>query len=199
MDGPLHPHPVAVPPRLLEAFERLGASPVLVGGMVVQVWTGLSDGLFQTFDLDFITSLRASDFARAGLAMEPSGRHMMVDGRPVEFPSGPLAVGDLQLDATHDTRLVPTLEGGSLRCLRPEACVLDRLAQVAAWQVAEAYPQAMAVAIAQSGQPGWNSSWMDHAAKAAGLSKQWEHLRTELGRDAPSERGLDEALRIGWD
>lgn len=199
MGGSLHPHPVTIPPRLLAAFEHLGASPVLVGGTAVQVWTGLSDGLFQTFDLDFITSLRASDFIRAGLEMEPSGRHLLVDGRPVEFPSGPLAVGDLQLDAINDTRMVPTVDGGAVRCLRPEACVLDRLAQVAAWQVAEAYPQAMAIAIAQSGQPGWDNGWMDRASMEAGLSKQWNHLRSELDRDALDERGLDEAMDLGWD
>lgn len=199
MGESLHAHPVAVPPRLLAAFERLGASPVLVGGTAVQVWTGLTEGLFQTFDLDFITSLRASDFLRAGLKMEDSGRHLMVDGQPIEFPSGPLAVGDLQLDTVHDTRLVPTVSGGSVRCLRPEACVLDRLAQVAAWQVAEAYPQAMAISIAQVDQPGWDRAWMEDAAKKAGLSKQWVHLKSELDRNVPDARGLDKALDLGWD
>ena len=99
----LRPHPIKVPHRLVEAFSALNARPILVGGKAVQVWTGLTEGLFQTFDLDFITSLRAEDLVSLGLGMERSGRHVMVEGLPVEFPSGPIAVGDLQLDPLSDT------------------------------------------------------------------------------------------------
>lgn len=195
----LNAHPISIPPRLLAAFRRLKARPVLVGGKAVQVWTGLEHGLFQTFDLDFVTALRAEDFRKLGLDIELSGRHVMVDGVPVEFPVGPLAVGDLQLDAERDTVDVPTLVGDVIRCLRPEACVLDRLAQVAAWQVAEAYAQAAAIGAAQSGQSGWDSSWIDSASIAAGLSKQWALLKQELELDRPSENGMDRALQLGWD
>lgn len=177
----------------------LNARPVLVGGKAAQVWTGLTEGLFQTFDLDFITSLRSEDLVSLGLGLESSGRHLMVDGVPVEFPSGPLAVGDLQLDPVADTCEVPTLAGDLIHCVRPEVCVLDRLAQVAAWQVAEAYAQAAGVAAAQSGQPGWDEAWIEQAARKAGLSKLWTQLKAELERGTPSEAAMDEALRLGWD
>ena len=94
---------------------------------------------------------------------------------------------------------MPTLAGDLIRCLRPEACVLDRLAQVAAWQVAEAYAQAAGVAAAQSGQPGWDETWIEGAARKAGLSKLGRHLKGELERGNTSESAMDEALRLGWD
>ncbi len=199
MSGGLRPHPVDVPRRLIQAFSALNAHPILVGGKAVQVWTGLTEGLFQTFDLDFITSLRVEDLVNLGLGLEPSGRHVWVDGLPVEFPSGPLAVGDLQLDPLQDTREVATAGGDIILCVRPEACVLDRLAQVAAWQVAEAYAQAAAVAAAQAGQPGWDKGWIEQAAQRAGLRKIWTLLKGELDKDHPSEAAMDEALRLGWD
>lgn len=199
MNGGLQPHPVDIPRQLIEAFSLLNARPILVGGKAVQVWTGLTEGLFQTFDLDFITSLRSEDLAGLGLGLKSSGRHVMVDGVPVEFPSGPLAVGDLQLDPNADTREVPTLAGDLIRCVRPEVCVLDRLAQVAAWQVAEGYAQAAGVAAAQAGQPGWDEAWIEGAAQRAGLSKLWALLKGELERGNPSEATMDEALRLGWD
>lgn len=195
----LKPHPIAVPPRLLVAFQRLNARPVLVGGKAVQVWTGLETGLFQTFDLDFVTALRAQDFFALGMDLEASGRHLVIDGLPVEFPSGPLAVGDLQLDAEADSVEVETQAGGLIRCLRPEACVLDRLAQVAAWEVAEAFAQAAAIAVTQMGEPGWSDAWISSASEKAGLSNLWAHLQGEVAREQPREEALDEALRMGWD
>lgn len=197
--GGLRPHPVDVPHRLVAAFESLGARPVLVGGTAVQAWTGLSEGVFQTFDLDFVTTLRRQDFERLGMPLEVSGRHMVVDGRPVEYPSGPLAVGDLVLDPVKDARPVPTHAGDSILCLRPEACTMDRLAQVAAWGVAEAYLQAMAIAAAQGAEPGWDPAWIGWAAKEAGLSKQWAHLRLAMQDEQPQASRLEEALQIGWD
>ncbi len=195
----LKPHPLAVPHSLIMAFQRLKARPVLVGGKAVQVWTGLQDGLFQTYDLDFVTSLRVEDFPALGLGIEASGRHVVVEGQPVEFPTGPLAVGDLQLDPESDAVEIPTSAGDRIRCLRPEACVLDRLAQVAAWKVAEAYTQALAVAAAQVAQPGWDHAWIEEASRKAGLRKLWSLLKQELERDLPTEGALDEALRLGWD
>ena len=77
--------------------------------------------------------------------------------------------------------------------------MLDRLAQVAAWQVAEAYAQAAGVAAAQSGQREWDGNWIEEAAQRAGLSKLWTLLKAELERDQPSETAMNEALQLGWD
>ncbi len=199
LDEGLCPHPVEVPHRLVVAFERLKADPVLVGGKAVQAWTGRTEGAFQTFDLDFITPLRIQDFESVGLKVEASGRHMVVDGQPVEYPSGPLAVGDLILDPRGDTRHVPTVAGDWIRCLRPEACALDRLAMVAAWQVPEAFLQAGAVVLSQFSQLGWDAEWLERAAVGAGLSKLLAHLVRTLQLDPPKASSLDEAMLIGWD
>lgn len=193
----LKPTPIHVPPRLLEAFKVLGAEPVLSGGSAVQVWTGRFDDIFLTYDLDFITHLQIQDLATAGIGIEKSGRHAMVDGVAIEFPSGPLAINNLYLDPKADSVMVPTLNGDEMRCLRPEACVLDRLAQVAGWQVPEAFLQASAVVVAQARASGWDQAWIDRNAAKAGLSRQWEHLKGEL--DHPSKEGLERALEIGLD
>ena len=132
-------------------------------------------------------------------AEKANWRHALVDGVPIEFPPGPLGVGDLDLDPLLDTLLVPTSSGEFIRCIRPEACVLDRLALVAGSQSREAFLQAAAVVVAQADCPGWNPGWIGQGAQAARLGQLWEHLTQVLQRGAPSEDDLDSALRIGWD
>ena len=194
----LNPAPAVIPPRLLQAFSDLKAGAILVGGAAIQVWTGRSDGLFQTLDLDFITPLNASDFqGMAGFVRE--GRYLVVDGIAVEFPSGPLGVADLFLDPVKDTVLVPTSTGGTIRCIRPEAILLDRLAQVVGWKHADAYPQALAVAVVQGNQPGWDWEWLESAARKSRLCHALSHLRHELESDRPSPESLDVALELDWD
>lgn len=195
----LSPTPIHVPPLLIQAFRGLNADPVLVGGAAIQVWTGRSDGLFLTHDLDFITPFTAADFQRHGITLERSGRHLLVDQIAVEFPSGPLGVADLILDPLQDSVEVNTIEGDLIRCLRPEACVLDRLAQAVGWMVAEAYPQALAVTVVQSPQPGWDWAWLDRSARACRLSRILDHLRSELAGGVPHPESLEQVMELGWD
>lgn len=196
----LCPLPPEVPRRLLEAFDRLGVEPILVGGSAVQVWAGRKDGAFVTHDLDFLAPIGIADLAKEGLPFA-GGRHIEVDGVPVEFPSGPLAVGDLLLSEKDDVVPIPTASNGQILCIRPEACVLDRLAWVAGDRLPTAYPQALGVALAQSRHPGWDWGWGDHAAEMAGLSKQWKHLREDiwsLEAGRPDPEAILKALRLGW-
>lgn len=188
---------VKVPARLLEVFRELRADPVLSGGSAVQVWTGRTDGDFETHDLDFITHLWARDFEPFGITRSDSGRHIEVDGVAIEFPAGPLGVGDLDLDPQKDTLLVPTSSGEHIRCIRPEASVLDRLALVANDQTSSAFFQASAIVVAQSESPHWDQAWIDHNAPIARLGRLWEFLKTEVAH--PSSEGLNQALSIGWD
>lgn len=194
IDG-LSPSPIAVPGRLLEAFHHHRVRPVLSGGGAVQVWTGRSDALFATKDLDFVTSLTVREVLPFGAELE--GRYAVMEGVVIEFPSGSLGVGDLDLDPLEDSRRAPTLAGGEILVLRPEACVLDRLAQVVHGAVAEAWLQAFAVALCQSVHPGWSGAWIDAASRKASLGRIWTLLRSELLQDRPSEDGLQRALRIG--
>lgn len=180
-------------------LEQLKAEAVLVGGSAVQVWVGQREGIFATGDLDFITHLSVRDLAKAGIHMEETwGRHVVVDGVPIEFPVGPLAVGDCVFEKGEASTLVPTVEGRPVLCLRPEASVLDRLAWVAGVRLDVAYAQALAVAVSQSRQVDWDGDWIDTIALKAGLGRLWRHLKDELASGAPTNRGLALALRIGW-
>jgi hypothetical protein len=182
----------------LQSFQALNAEPVLVGGSAVQIWTGRKDGIFETHDLDFITHLRIQDLTAAGLTATKSGRHLDVDGVLIELPSGPLAVGDLNLDARMDSIWVEVEDGGRVRVIRPEAAVLDRLAQVASWKVPQAFLQAALIWAAQGNSPEWDSAWIDSAAQRAGLSRIWEYLKAK-SQGPHSADDVDEALSIGWD
>jgi hypothetical protein len=193
------PTPIGVPADLLDAFELLKAEAVLVGGSAVQVWVGTRDGIFSTGDLDFITHLTIKDLAKAGIQVEePSGRHAVVDGIPVEFPTGPLAVGDYVFAKGEASTLVPTLDGRPILCLRPEASVLDRLAWVAGDQLEVAYAQALGVAVTQFGQMEWDGDWIDKVAAKANLEKLWRHLKKDLASGAPGISGLNRAMKMGW-
>jgi hypothetical protein len=199
--GPFKPFRIHVPTRLLEAFERLGVEPVLVGGGAVQVWTGRVDGPFLTGDLDFITSINLSDLGQEGLPLEASGRHVVVEGVPVEFPSGPLAVGDLDLNPADSTVGVPVSPSGSVLCLRPEACALDRLTWVAGEGLQTTYHQALGVILEQSPGTGWDPGWASDSAQKAGLAKLWRHTLADAeniraGHFEPS--ALTKATSIGW-
>lgn len=193
------PSPILVPKALLDAFERLGAEAVLVGGSAVQVWVGRRDGIFATGDLDFITHLTVGDLAKAGLQVgAPLGRHGVVDGIPIEFPTGPLAVGDYVFTKGEASVSIPTVEGRPILCLRPEASVLDRLAWVAGDQLEVAYAQALGVAASQFTQLEWDDGWIDRVATKAGLGKLWRHLKKDLASGSPGIAGLERAMKIGW-
>ncbi len=193
------PTPIGVPSALLDAFEQLKAEAVLVGGSAVQVWVGQREGIFATGDLDFITHLSVGDLAKAGIHVEEAlGRHVVVDGVPIEFPAGPLAVGDHVFEKGEASSLVPTVEGRPILCLRPEASVLDRLTWVAGDQLEVAYAQALGVAVSQFRQVDWDGDWIDAIAIKAGLRRLWRHLNGELASGAPTEKGLSRALKIGW-
>jgi hypothetical protein len=193
------PSPIGVPKALLDAFELLKADAVLVGGSAVKVWVGKHDGIFATGDLDFITHLTVKDLAKAGLhAEEPLGRHLVVEGIPIEFPTGPLAVGDYVFAKGEASIRVPTLEGRPILCLRPEASVLDRLAWVAGDRLDVAYAQALGVTVSQFGQIAWDGDWIDQVATKANLGKLWRHLKKDLASGSPGVSGLDLAIKIGW-
>lgn len=193
------PSPILVPKALLDAFEQLRAEAVLVGGSAVQVWVGKRDGIFATGDLDFITHLSVWDLAKAGIHVEEQlGRHVVVEGIPIEFPTGPLAVGACVFEKGEASTLVPTVEGRPVLCLRPEASVLDRLTWVAGDQLEVAYAQALGVAVSQFRQVDWDGDWVDAIALKAGLGRLWRHLKGELASGAPTAQGLTRALKIGW-
>ncbi|WP_005032723.1 hypothetical protein [Holophaga foetida] len=197
-------YPIHVPQALLAAFRKLGVDPILVGGAVVEVWTGRRDGVFHTADLDFIgpdflTAYQVQKVNPDGIEAI-SGRHVWVESVPIEFPMGPLGIGSALLDPATATVEVKTLAGDTIRCFRPEACVLDRLTAVAyEYGHFEQYIQALAVASAQCGEPDWSHDWIEATAREARLSRLWAYVADEIASGETRQERLDEAMRIGWD
>ena len=125
-----------------------GIESVLVGGAVVSIYTS---GAYQSGDLDFIVSSLFSDRlpkAMESIGFEKKGRHY---SHPeckhlfVEFPPGPLAIGD-------DTGIQPEekmFEGRVLKILSPTDCIRDRLVSYIHFKSRDALDQAVLVARSQ--------------------------------------------------
>lgn len=122
-----------------------GITVTLTGGACVAIW---SDGAYTSKDLDFVEQ---------GVVPRREIRRVMVDmgfseenryfTHPdtefyVEFPSGPLAVGDQPVQDVA-LRKLPT---GTLRLLTPTDCVKDRLSAWFHWNDRQALAQAALVA-----------------------------------------------------
>ena len=104
-----------------------GIDSVLVGGAVVSIYTS---GAYQSGDLDFIVSSLFSEGlpkVMESIGFQKKGRHYTHPECKhlfVEFPPGPLAIGD-------DTGIQPeekVFEGRALKILSPTDCIRDRLA-----------------------------------------------------------------------
>lgn len=118
---------------------------VLVGGSCVSIY---SDNRYQTHDLDFVeryytkrSSLRA---ALAEIGFEEQNRYFVHPDAAyfVEFPAGPLSVGDAPVA---ELNRMP-LETGILTLLTPEDCIRDRLTAYFHWNDRQSLEQAVWVA-----------------------------------------------------
>ncbi len=87
-----------------------------------------SENEYESFDLDFVQAglARQVDDVMTGLGFEKSGRHWRHPRSRfwVEFPSGPVGVGDSVIPEFAERRTAV----GTLRLLTPTDCVMDRLA-----------------------------------------------------------------------
>lgn len=106
------------------ALEESGISVVLSGGAAVSIY---SDNEYESFDLDFVPTglARRVDRVMDSLGFEKQGRHWVHPRTRywVEFPSGPVAVGEEVIDDFAERRN----SAGVLRLLHPTECVMDRL------------------------------------------------------------------------
>lgn len=129
-------------------LEEAGITTTLTGGGCVSIW---SDGKYVSKDLDFIEE---GPIPRSQIkaVLEKIGFHekdrYFVHPKTdlfVEFPSGPLTVGDERVErvTTRDTA------AGKLRLLSPTDCVKDRLAAYFHWNDRQALEQAVLVARTQ--------------------------------------------------
>src|SRR5579872_1628271 len=127
-------------------LQSRGISAVLTGGAVVSIYT---ENKYMSYDADFISP---SDQKSISIAMQELGfekhgkefRHKQTDFF-VEFPSGPLAIGDelVQAEAELD------FNGYKLKLLSPTQSVMDRLAAYFHWNDLQCLDQAIWIAESQ--------------------------------------------------
>jgi hypothetical protein len=138
-------------------LDRHGIEAVLTGGAVVSIY---SRNEYRSYDLDFVVRGLAKD-VRAAMASlgfaKRAGRHFEHPRTPyyVEFPSGPLAIGNEPVSRTAVRRTA----AGVLRLLTPTDCVMDRLAAFYHWNDVQGLEQAVAVAKRQRIESARVRSW----------------------------------------
>jgi hypothetical protein len=124
-------------------LESKGISTVLTGGAVVSIYT---ENKYMSYDADFIspTDHKIISSVMQEMGFEKHGKdfkHKDTDFF-VEFPSGPLAIGDELVKA--ESRL--EFNGNKLKLLSPTQCVMDRLSAYFHWNDLQCLDQAIWVA-----------------------------------------------------
>ncbi len=99
---------------------------VLVGGAVVSIYTA---NKYESYDLDFISAADHNEItsAMAEIGFKPRGKDFFhpTSKFSVEFPSGPLGIGDDQ-PITPEGKI--NVDGVTITLLSPTQSVMDRLA-----------------------------------------------------------------------
>ena len=156
-------------------LQAAGISAVLSGGAVVSIYT---NNQYESSDLDFVSSEGTSRIARAiaSLGFKREGR-MFSHPRTqlfVEFPAGPLAIGDELIRATEVGE--KRTAAGTIRLLTPTQCVMDRLAAYFHWNDLQSLDQAVMVALSQEISLGKLEAW----AKREGASDKLRKFKEQL-------------------
>lgn len=138
-----------------------GIDVVLVGGACICIY---SENKYCSFDLDFVTTgMTSRQRIRSALAEINFVEEQRYFKNPetaffIEFPSGPLAIGD-EPPSEITTLQYPT---GSLRLLSPTDCVKDRLAAYYHWKDQQSLEQAILVASDHQVDLDEVRRWSDH-------------------------------------
>jgi hypothetical protein len=107
-----------------------------------------SENRYVSMDIDLVNnhfaSRREIREAMRVLGFEEQGRHFIHPDTDlfVEFPPGPLSVGEEQVKEVREIRL----DTGLLRIISPTDCIKDRLAAYYHWNDAQSLEQAVLVA-----------------------------------------------------
>ena len=111
---------------VVKKLEEKGLSAVLVGGSVVSIYT---DNKYESRDLDFISPDDHKKIAEAmsELGFSARGKDFIHPNTEfsVEFPSGPIAIGD---EVPVEPEASFTMEGTTVKLLSPTQSAMDRLA-----------------------------------------------------------------------
>lgn len=158
-----------------QALIDAGVDAVLSGGAAVSIYTRNE---YESADLDFISMARRNeiDSVMTALGFKRVGRVYTHPQTPlfVEFPAGPLAIGDLliSLDETATKRT----KRGNIRLLTPTQCAMDRLAAYFHWNDLQSLDQAVMVAKRQKISLSAIKSW----AEREGMSDRFEVFAARL-------------------
>jgi hemin uptake protein HemP len=164
-----HMSPQELAGLVCETLGKAGITVTLTGGACVGVW---SSGKYVSHDLDFIEEgpvpHRQVIAAMKTLGFEPEGRLFIRHDTQiyVEFPTGPLMVGDERVNRAE----ILDTPAGQLRLLTPTDCVKDRLAAYFHWNDRQSLEQALLVARAQKIQMEDVRRW----AKAEGSMDKFD-------------------------
>ena len=130
-----------------QALEAAGIHATLSGGGAVSIY---SEGMYVSNDLDFVTSTNREQLsavlAPLAFTLQEDGRHFVSKNTDLflEFPAGPLAFGDRQVE--HDDIPLLETEWGPLRIITPTQCIMDRLIAFWHWNDRQSWEQALMVA-----------------------------------------------------
>ncbi len=156
-------------------LEAAGIIAVLSGGAVVSIYT---NNEYESRDLDFISSASTSRIAAAiaELGFKREGRMFSHPSTPlfVEFPTGPLAIGDELIRETEVGE--KRTAAGTIRLLTPTQCVMDRLAAYFHWNDRQSLDQAVMVALSQ----GVSLAKLDAWARREGMTEKLRKFKQEL-------------------
>lgn len=131
-----------------EQLRNHGIEAVLSGGALVTIY---SENRYKSKDLDFVTSAGLREIERAlaplGFSRASDGRHFIHPGTEflVEFPSGPLMVGNEHVQ-TQKVESIAT-EHGPILVLSPTDSAKDRLAAFLHWSDRQSLHQAEMIAV----------------------------------------------------
>jgi hypothetical protein len=175
---------------LQSLYSSPDAAPILVGGGAVELYTA---GAYATGDLDFVGDVPdevAAELARTGF--ERKGRHWVhEEGRVYfEFPGRRLE------PASEPARL--RRGGSTLRIIRAEALLADRLAAWKFWRSEVDLLNALRLLRARRGRLDPREAL--RCVRLLDVEDAWRRLRSwdqKLGRRWPSQAEIESWLRRG--
>lgn len=129
---------------IVSQLNKYNVSCVLVGGSCVSIYTKEK---FVSDDLDFISPFSQSIITKAltEIGFEKEGRYYIHPNSKfyVEFPSGPLAIGNRTSIKPEEIKVI---NGISINMLSPTQSVMDRLASWYHWSDRRSLLQAIEIA-----------------------------------------------------
>lgn len=126
-------------------LEEKNIEVVLSGGSCVEIY---SRGDYTSYDIDLINRYNDTFFKIKAVMEElgfiEEGKYFIYEGTPffIEFPSGPLGVGDAPVEKIEEI----ATKYGTLKLISATDCIKDRLAAYYHWKDEQSLSQAIWVA-----------------------------------------------------